>query len=89
MTTQRAAWHVVFLTYPCPTCGAAVGDDCMTSGGKRADYVHAERTRHAARCPRCGTILSHEDDPGALCARCSLLRSLEIERATKWRRRNV
>jgi ribosomal protein S27AE len=78
---------VVFLSYPCPECGAAPGEDCTTVSGRRAGLPHAERTRHADRCPRCGVIVGAEE-PGQLCERCALVRSLEIERATHWRRRD-
>lgn len=86
MTHVRAAWRAVYLTYPCPSCGADPGADCTTSSGKRADVVHAGRTQHSARCPRCSDVLAADDEPGALCQRCRLLRSLEIERVTKHRR---
>jgi ribosomal protein S27AE len=83
----RSMWHVVFLSYPCPTCGAAPGEDCITTGGKRA-FPHADRTRQANRCPKCGEIVDSADDPGRLCARCGLVRALEIERSTTWVRRD-
>lgn len=87
MSRTRAAWRIVFLTYPCPTCGAAPTEDCLTASGKIYNDVHAERTRHAQRCPRCGTLIAADDEPGSYCAKCSLLRQLEIERATYHRRR--
>lgn len=83
----RASWRLVFLTYPCPTCGAEPGHDCQTASGHSYTDVHAARTRNGNRCPRCGQLVAYEDDPGSLCAKCQLLRSLEIERATLHRRR--
>lgn len=89
MTTKhtRASWRLVFLTYPCPTCGALPGQDCVTRTGRVYADVHGARTQHGTRCPRCGTTLAHEEEPGTLCAKCALLRRLEIERATKHRRK--
>lgn len=84
---SKAVWRLVFLSYPCPTCGAGPGEVCLTITGKPYAECHAERTRHANRCPRCGQITGAED-PGALCPKCALLRSLEIERATPYRRRD-
>lgn len=86
MTTHRAPWRVVFETYPCPTCGAEAGHVCVTTGGRQADLPHAERTRLADRCPVCGVIVADRDDPGALCPRCALVRALETERASTWKR---
>jgi len=87
MTTHRASWRLVFLTYPCPYCGAEPGDPCVTKTGKPWGDVHAARTDHGTRCPRCGTILAHDEEPGTLCTKCQLLRRLEIERVTHHRRR--
>jgi endogenous inhibitor of DNA gyrase (YacG/DUF329 family) len=87
MTRRRAPWRIVWLSYPCPTCNAAPGEPCLTTGGNEYRDCHADRTRHGQRCPRCGTVVSWDDAPGTLCARCSLLRTLETERATKHRRR--
>lgn len=88
MTRAKATWQLVFLSYPCPTCGAAPGRECWTASGRKSSMPHAERTRHAQRCPRCGAHVSAELDPGKLCDRCALVRSLEIERATTWKRRH-
>jgi DNA-directed RNA polymerase subunit RPC12/RpoP len=85
--TGRASWRAVFDTYPCPTCGAEPGEPCTTTTGRLADIPHADRTRAASRCPRCGTI-TEATDPGALCPRCALVRSLEIERSTTWKRQD-
>jgi DNA-directed RNA polymerase subunit RPC12/RpoP len=87
VTHLRAPWHGLLLTYPCPTCGAQPNEDCLTRSGNPAQQPHRERARDAARCPRCGQHVEHDvDDPGAYCARCQLLRSLEIERVTRHRR---
>lgn len=83
------SWMGVFLTYPCPTCGAGPGQVCVTTTtGKPTSVPHAGRTRNAERCPRCGGITGAKDDPGALCPRCALVRSLEIERSTTWVRQD-
>jgi len=83
-----ATWAAVFLTYPCPTCGAGPGEPCQTASGRVADIPHAGRTRNADRCPRCGSITGAEAEPGALCARCALVRALEVERSTTWKRQD-
>ena len=85
-THEKAPWRVVFESYPCPTCGVPSGVSCRTVTGHVAGIPHAERTRLADRCPRCGAIVGNQADPGGLCARCALVRSLEVERATKHRR---
>jgi len=79
---------LVFMSYPCPTCGVGPGVRCVTVSGAESNTPHVDRTRHATRCPKCGAIVSAELDPGKLCDRCALVRSLELERATKWKRRN-
>lgn len=86
MTNERGSWRAVFLTYPCESCGAKPGEECVTSTGKVYRDVHADRARRGDRCPRCHTVIEHDVEPGSLCGKCSLLRSLEIERATKYRR---
>lgn len=86
--TGKSAWRAVFQSYPCPTCGALPGEVCTTTGGRVADIPHVDRTRNADRCPRCGTITGAGADPGSLCGRCALVRALEIERATTWKRRD-
>jgi hypothetical protein len=83
---RRAGWHVVFLSYPCPSCGAKPGEECITTGGRWA-FPHADRTRQANRCPSCGAVVGAEN-PGALCDRCALVRALEVERATRYVRRD-
>jgi ribosomal protein S27AE len=84
----KASWHVVFLTYPCPTCGAAPGEECLTAGGARSQLPHVDRARLGDRCPKCGAIVDADHEPGQLCARCELVRALETERATQYKRRD-
>jgi hypothetical protein len=86
MARRKASWRLVFLSYPCPTCGAAPGEVCITLAGRPYAECHAERTRNGARCPKCGTLVTAEADPGALCPRCALVRALEVERSTTHRR---
>ncbi len=86
MTNERAAWRAVYLTYPCEACGAKAGEDCTTVSGKPASYQHAARAARGARCPRCHQLIEHDIEPGSYCAKCQLLRALEVERATKYRR---
>lgn len=81
-THHRAAWRLVFLTYPCPYCDAEPGRPCTSKSGRPYADVHAARTEHGNRCPRCGTVYVADEEPGTLCARCMLLRRLEIERVT-------
>ena len=88
MSKIRAPWRAVFLTYPCPTCGAKPSEECVTASGNVYADVHVARTEHGNRCPRCGAFIAAEDDPGSLCPKCQLLRQLEIERATYHRRRH-
>lgn len=83
MAKPPAPWRLILRSYPCPTCGAAVGEPCVTTGGRTADIEHAERARDADRCPKCGAKLD-ASEPGSLCPRCRLVRALETERATKW-----
>lgn len=81
MTSRKAPWRLVLLSYPCPDCGAGPGDPCVTAGGNPAhDYVHAARTRDASRCPRCGVRLPAEAEAGDLCDHCALVQALEVER---------
>lgn len=88
MTRGRAAWQLVFLSYPCPACDAAPGEDCYTSTGRTTRQLHAERARQGNRCPHCGMLTNADDEPGQLCPRCELIRALEVERATKYKRRD-
>lgn len=89
MATGRAPWRLMYLSYPCPTCGVGPGEDCRTTGGRtKRDGVHADRARRGNRCPRCGTLTDADNLPGQLCARCELVRALEVERATRYERRD-
>jgi len=81
-----APWRVLLRSYPCPTCGAGPGEPCQTSTGHQADIEHAGRAAQAARCPKCGTRVDGDSHPGDLCPRCQLLRNLDTERATTWKR---
>lgn len=38
----------VLRSVPCPSCGAAPGERCITSGGNRLQSVHAARRKAAA-----------------------------------------
>jgi len=67
---ERAAWHIVALTYGCETCGAMPGQDCMSSSGtRRPTEVHVARTDAASArgwaaadvplvCTNCGNDLA-------------------------------
>ena len=87
MTEHPAPWRLVFLSYPCPTCGARPGEECRTSRGYVANPPHAARTAQANRCPRCGTLLEATADRGLLCPKHQLIRDLEVERATHHQRK--
>jgi DNA-directed RNA polymerase subunit RPC12/RpoP len=80
------SWRSVYLSYPCPTCGAEPDKPCLSASGRIYRDIHAGRTRNADRCPQCGTKTAKGADPGSLCERCALVRSLETERATVHRR---
>lgn len=82
---REAGWADAYLAYPCSTCKAEPGEACTTRAGRPAVY-HLNRRRHGTRCPVCGVRVGREDEPGTLCARCSLVRSLEVERASIYRR---
>lgn len=86
MAHQPAAWRLLLRSYPCQDCGASPGDPCMTSGGQVAGVEHSARQRLVQHCPRCGTRLAAEADPGSRCARCQLLHDLNTERATTHKR---
>jgi len=86
MSHEKPAWRVVFLSYPCETCDAKPGEECETTGGKVSPYPHAARTRFGNRCPKCGIVIRADSEPGTLCDRCALIRALETERASYYRR---
>jgi len=88
MTRGKSLWRLVVMSYPCPTCDAAPGMPCMTSTGNPKWEHHAARALDLERCPKCGAWVGANEDPGALCNRCALVRALEIERATTWQRRD-
>jgi hypothetical protein len=81
MPSEKAQWKKVRLSYPCVVCNASPGEPCYTSTGNPKSEVHAERGRDVDRCPKCGTRLPADYDPGELCDRCKQVRALEIERA--------
>lgn len=83
-----ATWRDIIESYPCPTCEAPVGHPCVTTtSGRKTDVPHAARATEGARCTSCTARLAHGWD-GPLCGRCQLIRDLEVERATKYRRRD-
>ena len=85
MARRKSPWRLVLESYPCRTCAAKVGEPCRsTVTGRPTTTIHMDRVNSADRCTRCGERI----DPGGgqLCPRCALVRSLEIERATKYRR---
>ena len=85
MTGQpMSAWRLILRSYPCDTCGAAPGGPCLTPSGNHTQE-HAARARLVHRCPKCGARVD-ADEPGELCPRCVLLRDLNTERATTWKR---
>lgn len=71
------------IYYACPACHVPPGEPCRTATGNLAREHHTARgLTLSTRCYRCGEKLPGNIDPGQLCPRCSLIRSLEIERAT-------
>ena len=84
---RPAAWRHVFWAIPCPTCQALAGEPCVTKTGQEYADVHQARIIHG-RCPRCGSPLRAGQLDGDLCGRCQLIRDLEAERATTWRRQD-
>lgn len=87
MSSPRAPWRTVFLSYPCPTCGAGPGENCLSSTGNVRTECHVDRGRTADRCPKCRSMLAADAEPGDLCGRCQQVRALEVERATYHQRR--
>lgn len=81
-------WRAVHMTYPCPQCGARPGYVCRTKSGNPYPTLHTGRIRHALRCPVCAAILDAESEPGDLCPRCLLVRTLELERMYRPPRRD-
>lgn len=81
MTSHKARWRLILLSYPCPDCGARPGRYCRTRTGRVArDYVHQARVVNAYRCPTCGARISAESEPGDLCDYCQLSADLIRER---------
>lgn len=87
MATEKAPWHLTILSYPCPDCGAGPGQNCVTANGNPKTEEHVARARNGARCPKCNTRLGADSLPDDLCDKCALLRSLNVERATVYRRK--
>jgi hypothetical protein len=73
-------WRDIIYSYPCITCGAKPGASCRTRAGNIADVPHAKRAEVAARCPVCNLKLPEGAEPGDLCDKHELIRSLELER---------
>ena len=82
----RSWWLAVVESYPCPVCMSGPGDRCVTASGNTKSEPHAERTRQGDRCPRCGSQLNAATTT-PLCDHCQLVRDMETERATTWKRR--
>jgi ribosomal protein S27AE len=89
MPQKRAPWRLVYLSYPCPTCNAGPGEDCTTTTARIKREVHADRARLGDRCPKCGTLIEADHEPDQMCARCELVRALEVERSSVYRRRDT
>jgi hypothetical protein len=81
-----AGWRLILRSYPCPTCHAHPGDPCTTHTGNPT-LEHAARQQATDRCPKCGEMQPADTPPATLCPRCQLLRQLNTERATTWKRR--
>jgi predicted RNA-binding Zn-ribbon protein involved in translation (DUF1610 family) len=80
-------WLISILSYPCPRCGAKAGQRCRTKAGGQTATPHAARGQERRRCRHCQVILPADQDLGdVLCSRCALVRALEVERATHYRR---
>lgn len=78
-------WRTVIESFPCPKCNAKAGEPCRTQKGAKTS-PHAMRGTGADRCPKCNERLPSDAEPWELCDRCRLIRHLEIERATTYRR---
>lgn len=72
-----------WLEYPCPTCDAEPGEPCITTGGRPATRPHIGRRAMGRWCLICEEPLPEDEQGSHLCARCRLVRALEVERATK------
>ena len=86
MAPREPMWRAAYLAYGCSTCNALPGEPCVTRAGKPTGF-HVNRMRLGERCPVCGVMVGIVDEPGTLCDRCALVRALEVERATTYRRR--
>lgn len=87
--TDKAAWRIALESYPCQKCNAPAGSPCRNlRTGWPVHNIHAARTNDAGRCQKCGIRIEADRvmAADALCARCALVRALEVERATKYRR---
>jgi hypothetical protein len=80
-------WRRVFWVNPCTFCGAGIGEPCVTKTGHEYALVHHARAIRG-RCPSCGAPLGPAQLDGDLCPRCQLVRDLEAERATTWKRQD-
>lgn len=88
MTRGKGWWLAAIESYPCPTCGAGPGDPCLTYTGNEKNEPHVDRGRVGDRCTQCGSRI-HANSDGPLCDRCELVRSLEVERSTRWIRKDT
>lgn len=87
--TDKAAWRIALESYPCRKCNAKPGERCRNlRTGCPVNGIHTARNDAAGRCQSCGIRIEADRvmAADALCARCALVRALEVERATKYRR---
>lgn len=82
-------WRRILLGHPCPACNAKPGEKCRNlKTGAPVREFHAARANMPNRCRICGARLPADDpEPGGLCERCLLVRSLELERMRRPRPR--
>ena len=85
MTNERTAWRRSIESWPCQTCGASPGESCVTGSGRPTNLPHAARLRSTNRCQMCLALLPNEWED-TICERCQLVRALEVERASHYRR---
>lgn len=85
MSSEKARWKTILLSYPCPTCGAEPGRPCRTSHGHVYYDVHVDRARQANRCPECGDRMPADAEAMDRCAYCETVNSIIRERY--WRPR--